>query len=154
MKTTEKFPRGALVQVDGGRTKCTRGVVLSDDDGHGPYIEFEDGSAGSYDRSVVRWRRVPENPLHYVGDAALAKGALTAKRRIALSDRVQAFAEFALLKGAKIVRVGFHPKCREGGFAIDFRHPGGGRQRLVLAYTDLGEWVEYVGPVALPRKRA
>lgn len=50
------------------------------------------------------------------------------------------------LKGCVIVNIGFHPNEDEGGLTIDFCRDGGKIQRIVLGYTELGTWVDYIGP--------
>lgn len=50
--------------------------------------------------------------------------------------------------GAKIINAGFIEENVEGGITIDYQHDNKKAMRLVIGYTDLGEWVEYNGPVA------
>ena len=73
----------------------------------------------------------------------LAKGRLVTKREGMFG--VQDFQNLTQLVGAKILAVGFHGGCKEGGFAVDFQHDDKPVQRLVLGYTELGEWVEFLG---------
>ena len=75
-----------------------------------------------------------------------AKGALRTKRAgmFGLTDFSK---EANAMVGATIVATGFHEGAREGGFAVDFQHKGEPLQRLVLGYTELGEWVEFFGEV-------
>ena len=50
------------------------------------------------------------------------------------------------LVGATIVGVGMTAAKLEGGLAIDYSKNGSKTKRVVLGYTELGEWVEYIGP--------
>ena len=54
--------------------------------------------------------------------------------------------------GARIVAVGMCEGVREGGFAVDFQRDGKPVERLVLGYTELGEWIEYLG-LRIEKKR-
>jgi hypothetical protein len=55
---------------------------------------------------------------------------------------------FESMIGATIVDVGKLPGVREGGFTVDYLRPGQQQvERVVLGYTDLGEWIEWNGPV-------
>ena len=73
----------------------------------------------------------------------LAKGKLTTKREGMFGSKN--FVELTELVGATITAVGFHSESREGGFAIDFQQGDSPVRRLVLGYTELGEWVEFLG---------
>jgi|SRR6185312_2192297 len=52
---------------------------------------------------------------------------------------------FASLAGAEIIQIGTTtPGLIEGGgLIIDYRRPDGCRERLVLAFSERGMWVEY-----------
>ena len=66
--------------------------------------------------------------------------------RSALVDGGEDLAEAARhMVGARILAVGLYQDMREGGFAVDFQRDGRAPERLVLGYTELGEWVEYLG---------
>jgi hypothetical protein len=49
------------------------------------------------------------------------------------------------LVGAKVVGIGMTRAWVEGGLTIDYERDGE-KKRVVLGYTDLGEWVHYQGP--------
>jgi hypothetical protein len=50
------------------------------------------------------------------------------------------------LVGATVVDVGMTMARRvEGGLAIDYEKDGE-KRRVVLGYTELGEWIHYQGP--------
>ena len=48
--------------------------------------------------------------------------------------------------GATITDAGFLDGSREGGLTLDYDKDGV-EMRLVLGYNDLGEWVEWQGPL-------
>ena len=53
---------------------------------------------------------------------------------------------FSELIGAVVVDVGMTSARLEGGLAIDFVKNGGKPRRIVIGYTELGEWIAYRGP--------
>lgn len=74
----------------------------------------------------------------------LAKGNLVTRRQGMFG--AQDFKSLSQLEGAKIIAAGFPERYDgEGGFAIDFQHEGKSVQRLVLGYTELGEWIAFLG---------
>jgi len=46
--------------------------------------------------------------------------------------------------GSEIIRVGFHPSESEGGLTIDYKK-NGVIHRIILGYTELGEWISWQG---------
>lgn len=65
---------GTPVAVEGGRTQSTRGVVACDV-GHGYYIQFKDGSAGTYCYDVVKVRKGKK-----INDRGLGRSIWTDRR--------------------------------------------------------------------------
>lgn len=57
--------------------------------------------------------------------------------------------DFSYLQGAKILDAGFHPKCPEGGFTIDYEKEGE-KKRVVYGYNELGLWKEWNGSLGDP----
>jgi len=56
--------------------------------------------------------------------------------------------EFAFMNGATIVSAGLidcldGSQVIEGGFTLDLCMPNGSARRVVLGYTELGEWIEF-----------
>ena len=83
-----------------------------------------------------------------MADNDLAHGDLATIYKEQVSRLSSITSDFSSLVGARIISAGIHKGCRKGGFAIDFQHEGQPVQRLVLGYTELGEWIEYLGPRA------
>lgn len=50
----------------------------------------------------------------------------------------------SFLNGKKIVKIGFADCKIEGGLMIDYLD-GDIEKRLILGYTELGEWIEWKG---------
>jgi hypothetical protein len=46
--------------------------------------------------------------------------------------------------GSEILGVGFHPSQQEGGLTIDYKK-NGIKHRVILGYTELGEWISWQG---------